>query len=240
MYLAGNAWGMWQSLQVATAWCGPARPGVVHVVHDVAVAARRGIVGQVRRALRVRGREEAQPDDAAEQQRQRRPRLQRHRPPTACASRGAGHRFAHRASCARPRVPGTWTAGWFGRPSSCGTGLLDRQIVAPDALPRVEPKVLRWGTQWMGDLHVPGSRPRRAAKDSEGAEPSVGAASGTLSRRRYDVSGGSRRPPDAGSELAVALAQSAEHWIVAPEVTGSSPVGHPTTSAAEARVPQAG
>ena len=26
----------------------------------------------------------------------------------------------------------------------------------------------------------------------------------------------------------VALAQSAEHWIVAPEVTGSSPVGHPT------------
>ena len=28
---------------------------------------------------------------------------------------------------------------------------------------------------------------------------------------------------------AVALAQSAEHWIVAPEVTGSSPVGHPNT-----------
>lgn len=26
----------------------------------------------------------------------------------------------------------------------------------------------------------------------------------------------------------VALAQSAEHWIVAPEVTGSTPVGHPT------------
>ncbi len=30
---------------------------------------------------------------------------------------------------------------------------------------------------------------------------------------------------------AVALAQSAEHWIVAPEVTGSIPVGHPTTLA---------
>jgi rhodanese-related sulfurtransferase len=65
---------------------------------------------------------------------------------------------------------------------------------------------------------------------------SPGPTSGTLSRRRCDVSGGPRRPPDAGAALAVALAQSAEHWIVAPEVTGSSPVGHPTTSATETDV----
>ncbi len=32
----------------------------------------------------------------------------------------------------------------------------------------------------------------------------------------------------------VALAQSAEHWIVAPEVTGSSPVGHPISLVATA------
>ena len=34
-----------------------------------------------------------------------------------------------------------------------------------------------------------------------------------------------------GRTPAVALAQPAEHWIVAPEVTGSSPVGHPNSLA---------
>ena len=33
------------------------------------------------------------------------------------------------------------------------------------------------------------------------------------------------------SAFLVALAQSAEHWIVAPEVTGSNPVGHPNAPA---------
>ena len=36
------------------------------------------------------------------------------------------------------------------------------------------------------------------------------------------------RGRDRSSARMVALAQPAEHWIVAPEVTGSSPVGHPT------------
>ncbi len=35
-------------------------------------------------------------------------------------------------------------------------------------------------------------------------------------------------PQRAGVHFVVALAQSAEHRIVAPKVTGSSPVGHPT------------
>jgi hypothetical protein len=39
----------------------------------------------------------------------------------------------------------------------------------------------------------------------------------------------------------VALAQSAEHWIVAPEVTGSSPVGHPKTQTSmDVPMPDAG
>src|SRR6187455_137444 len=43
------------------------------------------------------------------------------------------------------------------------------------------------------------------------------------------------RPPRSlrtatDERAAVALAQPAEHWIVAPEVTGSSPVGHPNSS----------
>ncbi len=38
-----------------------------------------------------------------------------------------------------------------------------------------------------------------------------------------------RRRTATDDRAAVALAQPAEHWIVAPEVTGSSPVGHPNS-----------
>jgi hypothetical protein len=70
---------------------------------------------------------------------------------------------------------------------------------------------------------------RRELRHSGRLVPSPGPTSGTLSRRRLGFGGGPTRLPGAEPVLAVALAQSAEHWIVAPEVTGSSPVGHPTT-----------
>ncbi len=78
-------------------------------------------------------------------------------------------------------------------------------------------------------------------------EPNVSPVRPTAARRR-PLRGARRRPSLHGkgrvhsagprtrrgraampAVAAVALAQSAEHWIVAPEVTGSIPVGHPTT-----------
>src|SRR5438874_9922208 len=74
---------------------------------------------------------------------------------------------------------------------------------------------------------MPRREPSCAAAYAVGAAPGQAVASAILAHRAP----GSAQPVEP---IAVALAQPAEHRIVDPKVTGSTPVGHPSTTLSRA------